>query len=99
MRAYIMKNINNSIKILTKWCENKHWKVSFDTCGYSVLDEEEKIISINARLNDENQYYCLLHEIGHLLFRKNKISFVKYHPISLKAEANSKNKSLKNSKY
>lgn len=92
------RKIQKSLDILEIWLEKRYWKLVFDTCGYSFMDKDEKIISVNARQKKEIQLYDLIHEIGHLLIHGSKRDYKHYHPVQFLADKNHKNKNLARSK-
>lgn len=58
---------------VARYCKRKGFSVKFEKCkhGCSTICFRELEIIIHNGSNDERIFYCLLHEMGHLLIHEN----------------------------
>jgi Zn-dependent peptidase ImmA (M78 family) len=74
------KNVDwqKQIDKVVRFCNKKGFTVKFDDCC-SIVYFDDLLITINNRISKERMFYCLLHELGHVLIHEDVRSY--YHNI------------------
>lgn len=73
------KNVDWKAQInkVSNFCKKKDFVVKFLECKYgcSHVSFEDREIYIHNRCTPERMFYCLLHELGHVLIHENQYSY------------------------
>lgn len=77
-----MQTWNNNLSKLVQHCLEQGIKLTFSPGKDDEYDTDEKTITINSRRTKENQFYILLHELGHhKIFLDEKLA-KKFQPVN-----------------
>ena len=69
------------IECLTGWLHSKGYTIVESGGARDSIVFDDKEVLLNSQYKDENKFYTLLHECGHLITNLNKKPFLEKYPL------------------